>query len=510
MRQSLKIESGESLGNLSQSRSAWNEAGCNQCAGWRVFRGYVVCNECVAQSLTIRQTRQDDWAGLEAEGICHGVEAWFLGSEVACGGEGTEGVAVAGMSADGEVDGFAHETEDDGVFADVIPGANGVVSDFGRWSFAGSSFAAVGVLLLAHLFGDDASELEGGAAGGIFFEAVVSFDDFDIDAIGVGAEDTGGVGDKFHDDIHGGAHAGGHENRGELGGFEDGVAEVVGDAGCGDDEWDTAILADGEDCVEPVWSGEVDHDIDVRGEFGGDWDVDVSGAGEFAGIASEVFGVGVFESGGELEVRGLESECDDAKAHATGGTVDSEFEGHGLVSAVGALGEGDVIADGGAGVDLAWSVDAAGVIVALFAPVCEPAGESSECEHNGEHICGYAHGAVEDTAVEVDVGVEFSGDEVVVFEGNFFEVSGDFEEWIGDAEFVEDLFGHFAEDGGAGVEVFVDAVSEAHESEGAVFVFGHGDIFFVVAAVIVDELEHFEDGLISAAVEGSPEGADAG
>ena len=146
-----------------------------------MFRGYVVCNGCVAQSLTIGEAGGD----LEPECIGHGVEAGFLSSEEASSGECAECVAVAGVSADGEIDGFAHESEDNGMFTDVIAGANGVVADFGGRAFSGASFATVCVLLLPHLFGDDSSELECGTAWGIFFEAMVSFDDFDIDTVGV-------------------------------------------------------------------------------------------------------------------------------------------------------------------------------------------------------------------------------------------------------------------------------------------------------------------------------------
>lgn len=188
---------------------------------------------------------QENWGELKAESIGHGVESGPLSGEVAGSGESTERIAVAGMPADSEVDCFAHEAEDDCMFANVVTSADGVVADFGGRSFSGSSFPAVGMFLLSHLFGDDASELECSPAWGIFFEAVVSFDDFDIDAIGVGAEDAGGVGNKFHDDIHCGAHAGRHENRCELCGFEDGVSEISGYAGGGDNEWDAAVLTDG-------------------------------------------------------------------------------------------------------------------------------------------------------------------------------------------------------------------------------------------------------------------------
>jgi hypothetical protein len=203
------------------------------------------------------------WRGVsEPESVGHGVEAGFLSGEESGGGEASECVAVTGVSSDGEVNGFAHESEDNGMFTDVIAGTNGMVADFAGGAFSGSSFATVDVILLTHLFGDDASELECGAAGGIFFEAVVSFDDFDIDAIRVIAEDAGGFADEFHDEIHSGAHAWGHQHGCGLSGCEDGGAKIGGQTGGGDYEGYTAGFADGEHGFETGGCGKVNDDID--------------------------------------------------------------------------------------------------------------------------------------------------------------------------------------------------------------------------------------------------------
>ncbi|MEY3172908.1 MAG: hypothetical protein RLZZ436_821 [Planctomycetota bacterium] len=56
----------------------------------------------------------------------------------------------------------------------------------------------------------------------------------------------------------------------------------------------------------------------------------MSGAGEFSGVASEGCGVRGFECGSELQIGGLERERDNSLAHTTGGTVNSDFESHGI------------------------------------------------------------------------------------------------------------------------------------------------------------------------------------
>ena len=172
--------------------------------------------------------------------------------------------------------------------------------------------------------------------------------------------------------------------------------------------------------------------------------------------------------------------------------------------------DGHKVANGGASVNLSWSIDAAGGIVSLFTPVGQPAWQSSDSEHHSEHVGGNPHRSVEQSTVEVHIGVEFSADEVVVFEGDFFEVPSNFQQRIINAQFVEHLFGHFPENCGTWVKVFVNAVTEAHEAEVTGFVLGHHDVFFVIAPVVVNHLQHFENCLVRTAVQWSPEGADAG
>ena len=172
--------------------------------------------------------------------------------------------------------------------------------------------------------------------------------------------------------------------------------------------------------------------------------------------------------------------------------------------------DGDVVFVDGSGVDLAGAGDFAGGFIVLFFPVGDPAGEASDGEHDGEHIGGDADGAQDDAAVEVNVGVEFAVDEVLVFEGLFFEVAGDVEEGVEDVEFGENAVGHIFEEFGAGVVIFVDAVAEAHEADAGAFLLGHFDIFFGGETAVVNLAEHFEDFDIGTAVEGAPEGADAG
>ena len=67
-----------------------------------------------------------------------------------------------------------------------------------------------------------------------------------------------------------------------------------------------------------------------------------------------------------------------------------------------------------AGVDLARPSDAVFGGADHFFPMGDPAGQAPEGEHDGEHVGRDAHGGVDDAAVEIDVGVELAGHEVLV------------------------------------------------------------------------------------------------
>jgi len=142
----------------------------------------------------------------------------------------------------------------------------------------------------------------------------------------------------------------------------------------------------------------------------------------------------------------------------------------------------------GSGVYLPRPGDAGGAVVVDFFPVGDPAGQSSDSEHDGEHIGGDADGAEDESAIEIDVGVEFSLDEVGVFEGTCFEFDGDIEEGVGVVELGEEFFASLFEDACSGVVVFVDTMAKAHESEGTVLLFGQFEAFFDVEVAVVNFL----------------------
>lgn len=81
--------------------------------------------------------------------------------------------------------------------------------------------------------------------------------------------------------------------------------------------------------------------------------------------------------------------------------------------------EGDEVAFGVADVVLSGSVDVVFGVVQEFDPMGDPSGNSGDGEEDGVHVGWETHGSVDEAAVEVDVGVEFSGDEVLIFKGDF-------------------------------------------------------------------------------------------
>ena len=90
------------------------------------------------------------------------------------------GVAVAVGGADGQLDRFAQQAEDDRVLARVVADAQGVIADLAVRTLARAAPAAVAMFGLAHHAGDDLAELQGRAAGRVFLEAMMPLDDLDV------------------------------------------------------------------------------------------------------------------------------------------------------------------------------------------------------------------------------------------------------------------------------------------------------------------------------------------
>ena len=163
-----------------------------------------------------------------------------------------------------------------------------------------------------------------------------------------------------------------------------------------------------------------------------------------------------------------------------------------------------------AGVNLARTVDFALRVVVHFLPVGNPAGQTADGEHHGEHVRRDAHGAVEDTRVEIHVRVELARDEVVVLEGGFFELDGDIQERVVHVFAFEHLVHELLQYLGARVVALVHAVAKAGEPERVVLVFSLVHHLLDGHAALLDAQERFEYGLVSATVERAPKGADAG
>src|SRR5260370_37476423 len=120
---------------------------------------------------------------LKSQHIIHAVFSRRFAGQKLSGEKSAAGVAIAGVGAMGQFQGFSECAKDDGMLADVVADADGMDADFARRSFANQSFAAVAQLALAHGLLHDASELESGAARRIFLESMMALENLHIKAL---------------------------------------------------------------------------------------------------------------------------------------------------------------------------------------------------------------------------------------------------------------------------------------------------------------------------------------
>lgn len=69
-------------------------------------------------------------------------------------------------------------------------------------------------------------------------------------------------------------------------------------------------------------------------------------------------------------------------------------------------------------------------VVHELVPVSQPTNSSGNHEKNGEHVSGEAHSFIDDSTVEINIGVEFSLHKVRIAERNFFEFDCDFNKFF--------------------------------------------------------------------------------
>ena len=54
----------------------------------------------------------------------------------------------------------------------------------------------------------------------------------------------------------------------------------------------------------------------------------------------------------------------------------------------------------------------------------DPSGHTRQSEQHREHISGEAHGSIDDSGVEVDIGEQFPLDEILIRKSDLFQLNG--------------------------------------------------------------------------------------
>src|SRR5690606_15477618 len=156
-----------------------------------------------------------------------------------------------------------------------------------------------------------------------------------------------------------------------------------------------------------------------------------------------------------------------------------------------------------ADVKLTWSADRFFVLTHFF-PLCDPTRQSTHGKHDGKHVDRDTQRAVDDTGIEVYVGIQFAFNEVRIFQRCLLKFHSNLEDWIIDAEFFQYVVRCFLNDLSAWIEVLIDAVSKAHKAEATRLVFCFVDPFVNVSTILTDILQHEDYFLVCAAVQWAP------
>src|SRR5262249_3970011 len=119
----------------------------------------------------------DRLAALQPQHVAHGVAARRLARQELRGFQCPARIAVARAALVDQLHRLAQGAENDGVFADVVAGADGVNTDLLQRPLADKPLAPVSQFRLAHRFLNDPGELQGRAAGAVLLEAMVALDD---------------------------------------------------------------------------------------------------------------------------------------------------------------------------------------------------------------------------------------------------------------------------------------------------------------------------------------------
>src|SRR5712692_3682933 len=118
---------------------------------------------------------------------------------------------------------------------------------------------------------------------------------------------------------------------------------------------------------------------------------------------------------------------------------------------------------GRAHIDLTGTGDLLLGIQKHLLPLRDPARRARNGEEDGEGGRRHPDRLVDESRVEVHVGIELALDEVVVLQGDPLELQRDIEQRVSSRD-LEHLVGDLLDDARARVVVLVDAVAEAHQA----------------------------------------------
>src|SRR3990172_12809695 len=132
-------------------------------------------------------------------------------------------------------------------------------------------------------------------------------------------------------------------------------------------------------------------------------------------------------------------------------------------------------------------------------PLGNPADGPGDGEEDREHVHRELHRLVDQAGVEIDVRVELALHEVLVLKRDSLQFDGHIQQRIFPGH-LEDLFGQPPDDLGPGIVVLIDPVAKAHQPP-----FAGLDLLDVLSDFVLrpDLLQHPEDGLVGAAVQGT-------
>src|SRR5690606_12151294 len=225
----------------------------------------------------------------------------------------------------GNLNALALGGEQNGVVTHHITGADGFEADFLAGAFAGEAFAAVDGAFFevsAEGVGYHFAHAQGGAGGGVFFVAVVGFDDFYVVVVTQSGRCRA---QEVEDDVDANAHVGGEDHRGGFCRQGQLFFFSIGHAGSADDDHFAVGAAKLRVFQGQVREGEVHQYVEVVFDVvqaAGHFYAGFADAGHFAGVGANQAAARLDNGGAQLEALGTVDGFDQHFTHAPGGADD--------------------------------------------------------------------------------------------------------------------------------------------------------------------------------------------